>query len=156
MPVIRALRPTAFLTIAGFGPEEAALRAQVARLALEDWIRFVGAVRQEDLPALYRRAAVFVAPFVEASSGDQEGLGLVVLEAAGCNCPVVLSRLPATESLLAAAPGFTAVAPSDSAALAAAIGATLQQATASPRDSVMGYDWTARAAAYRELLDGLN
>jgi glycosyltransferase involved in cell wall biosynthesis len=155
LPAIHAWRASVFLTIAGFGPEEAALREQARRLGLDQRVRFVGAVHQAELPKLYRRAAVFVAPFVEARGGDQEGLGLVVIEAAGCNCPVVLSRLPATEGLLAAMPGFTAVAPGDASALAAAVIATLQQPAEIPRDGVLGYDWTARTLSYRELLSQL-
>jgi glycosyltransferase involved in cell wall biosynthesis len=64
----------------------------------------VGAVSQSQLPALYRRAAVFVAPFVQAASGDQEGLGLVLVEALGCGCPVVTTRLPAIAEVFGETP----------------------------------------------------
>lgn len=103
MPAILSVYPAAYLTVAGFGPEEVERRAQVQRLGLQSKVRFVGAVPQSELPALYRRAAVFVAPFVQAASGDQEGLGLVVIEAAGCCCPVVVSDLPAVRGVLSGA-----------------------------------------------------
>ena len=69
-------------------------------LGIEDQVDFLGAVPQARLPDLYRRAAVFVAPFVQARSGDQEGLGLVSLEAIGCGCPVIVSDLPAVRDLV--------------------------------------------------------
>ena len=62
MPAITRAHPGAFLSIVGFGPEEAACREQVARLGLQDSVKFLGGVPQSELPALYRRAAVFVAP----------------------------------------------------------------------------------------------
>ncbi|MEZ5461959.1 glycosyltransferase [Dokdonella sp.] len=98
MPAILMEYPSCYLTVAGFGPELAERNIQVRRLGLTHKVRFVGSVPQPELPALYRRAAVFVAPFVEASGGDQEGLGLVAVEAAGCGCPVVVGDLPATRS----------------------------------------------------------
>jgi glycosyltransferase involved in cell wall biosynthesis len=99
MPAILAENPSASLTIAGFGPEEGERRSQVARMGLDAHVRFIGPVRQEQLPGLYRSAAVFVAPFVEAASGDREGLGLVTVEAAACGCPVVVSDMPAVRDV---------------------------------------------------------
>lgn len=94
MPTIRAQRPDAFLTVVGFGPELPALQALVLELGLENCVEFTGPKSQSELPAYYQRAAVFVAPFIESENGDQEGLGLVVVEALGCACPVVVSDLP--------------------------------------------------------------
>lgn len=121
MPEILRVHPAAYLTVVGFGPEEGARRAQVEGLGLQGKIHFAGALQQVDLPARYQQAAVFVAPFVEASTGDQEGLGLVCLEAAGCGCPVVMSDLPATRHVLSEGAGCIRVAPSDTAALAEAV-----------------------------------
>lgn len=100
MPRILERHPTATLTIAGFGPERTALEKQVAGLGLAERVRFLGALAQQDLPDFYRRAAVFVAPFVQATSGDQEGLGLVLVEAAGCGCPIVAGDVPAVRDVL--------------------------------------------------------
>lgn len=99
MPAILEAHPSAFLTVAGFGPERPALCKQVESLDLQDNIRFLGPVRQVELPALYQRAAGFIAPFVEAEGGDQEGLGLVLVEALGCGCPIVTTRIPAVSEV---------------------------------------------------------
>jgi glycosyltransferase involved in cell wall biosynthesis len=99
MPAIVQSHPRAYLTVAGFGPEEAECKARARQLGVIQRINFVGAVSQEHLPMLYRRAAIFVAPFVQASSGDREGLGLVAVEAAGCGCQVIVSDLPAVRDV---------------------------------------------------------
>lgn len=159
MPMILEARPTAYLTIAGFGPEEAERRAQVVRLGLQDKVRFLGALSQADLPAHYRNAAVFVAPFIEAASGDREGLGLVAVEAAGCGCPVVVSDLPAVRDVFSC-DDASLVAPGDAAALAVACLAVLQGDPENSRQRVMrcrerllqGFDWNARASAYAAVL----
>lgn len=78
--------PAAHLRIVGFGPEKANLEALVQDLDLKKDVCFSGPTPQSELPDLYRTAGVFVAPFIEAASGDQEGLGLVVVEALGCGC----------------------------------------------------------------------
>lgn len=100
MPMVLEQVPNAFLTIVGFGPEEAALKQQIQRLGLEAKVCFLGAVPQAGLPALYQRAALFVAPFVQAASGDQEGLPVTLMEAIACGCSVVAGDVAGVEDLL--------------------------------------------------------
>lgn len=160
MPRILADLPLTQLTIAGFGPEETALRLQVQELNLEASVRFLGPVSQDELPALYRRAAVFIAPFVQASSGDQEGLGLVCVEAIGCGCPIIVSDLPATRDVLPQEAGCARVKPGDSAALAAvAIDALVRRSVylksiANCRAKVVRqFDWGAVSERYADILE---
>ncbi len=120
MPEILSAHPSTYLNIAGFGPEETTLKNQVQKLNLQDKVCFLGAVGQAQLPALYRRAAVLVAPFVPAQSGDVEGLGLVVVEALGCCCPVVVGDVPAVHDLLSPDSGWV-VAARDKKQLASAV-----------------------------------
>lgn len=94
LPSIRQRVPNAHLVIVGSGPELPELTALVSRLGLQDCVEFRGAMSQGALPEFYRRAAVFVAPFVDAASGDREGLGLVSIEAIACGCPVVVGDVP--------------------------------------------------------------
>jgi len=55
--------------------------------ALHELVRFTGYVRDEDLPALYAAAEVFVYPSL------YEGFGLPVLEAMASGTPVVTSAV---------------------------------------------------------------
>jgi len=160
MPAILAAHPSTRLKVAGFGPEEETLRARTKALNLAERVEFVGAVSQRDLPDLYRRAAVFVAPFVQARSGDQEGLGLVAIEAFGCGCPIVLSDLPATRDVLPGSTACVRVAPGSAAALAEAISAILAlpdvglRAVAAERQGMVDrFDWSRVASRYSKLIE---
>lgn len=160
MPLVLQRAPDAFLTIVGFGTEEAALRKQVVGAGLAHKVSFVGAVPQAELPSLYRRAAVFVAPFVRAESGDQEGLGLVVAEAAGCECPVVVGDVPAVHELLGEWPELV-VDPQDPVALAGKIvgmldgGPEVVRVAQQLRQGILDrLDWQQVADGYARLLSG--
>jgi len=59
--------------------------AQVARLGLTAQVRFLGYRPRDEVPALYRGAAVLVFPSLF------EGFGMPVLEAMASGCPVVCS-----------------------------------------------------------------
>lgn len=99
LPLIRQRVPNAHLLIIGSGPDLGALVTLVSRLGLQDCVAFRGAMPQEALPKFYRRATVFVAPFVSAASGDREGLGLVSIEALACGCPVVVGDVPVVSDI---------------------------------------------------------
>jgi glycosyltransferase involved in cell wall biosynthesis len=58
-----------------------------SNLRLEKKVFFTGYVYQEDLPALYNLATVFVYPSI------YEGFGLPPLEAMQCGCPVITSNV---------------------------------------------------------------
>jgi len=91
--LIRALRGLAGgyeARVVGDGP----LRAELERLAAELPVTFVGTVGREQLAAEYGAAAVAVFPSVRATSGDQDGLPVAMLEAMSAGCAVVASDLP--------------------------------------------------------------
>ncbi len=88
------------LLVAGTGPEEASLRRQVSTLGIGRNVEFVGAMENSDLPSLYQQAAIAVFPFIMTPEGDQEGFGLVIVEALGCGCAVIASDLPAVREIL--------------------------------------------------------
>lgn len=159
MPMLIARRPGTRLRIAGFGPEASLLKEHVKVLGISEHVEFLGAVSQAELPYLYRRAALFVAPFVQAGSGDQEGLGLVLVEAAGCGCPVLAGDVPAVRDVLGAV-GNNIVDPRKQEVLLKAILHVLQdpararaQAMAL-RDSVINrFNWLNVADGYAQVLE---
>lgn len=162
MPIVLAQCPDAHLSIVGFGPEEKALRAQTKALGLDPHVHFGGAAAQVDLPDMYRKATLFVAPFVESAGGDKEGLGLVVVEALGCGCPAIVSDLAATRQVRAGARWPMRVSPGDAAALARCIVALLQggpaQYSVEPhaREALAAqFDWGAVTKNYVQLLTAM-
>ncbi len=162
LPHVLRRHPGTRLTIVGFGPERDACERQVAALGLASCVRFAGATAQDQLPHYYRRSALLVAPFVQAVSGDQEGLGLVMVEALGCGCPVVTTRLPAVLELQGGRwPPYVAP-PADPVALAEQINlalddpATARDWAASMRTSLVErFDHAAVAARYAGQLQSL-
>lgn len=161
MPRVLVNRPSARLKIVGFGPEENALREQVSRMELNKVVEFLGAVPQGDLPALYRRASVFVAPFVHASNGDVEGLGLVVGEAIGCHCPVIVGNVPAVKDVINERDGGL-VTPADTQGLANAVIAVLENPEGALNTVkkirlrlTRQLSWSVVAAEYSKLLSNI-
>jgi glycosyltransferase involved in cell wall biosynthesis len=159
---VLAAKPDATLTIIGFGPEEARLRAKAEALGLSGKVHFAGAVSHAELPAYFHRAAVCVAPFVEASSGDKEGLGLVVAEAIGCGCPVVVGKVAAVLDVVGPAYDLL-VDPRDTTSMADAIVRVLidpgkwLQRTEELRGEIAGrLGWRSVASDYIELLKSLS
>lgn len=75
------------LVVVGFvrwgGSEELAV---VDELGLRDRVRHVGYVDDDEVPAFYNLAELFVFP------SFYEGFGMPVLEAMACGCPVIASR----------------------------------------------------------------
>jgi glycosyltransferase involved in cell wall biosynthesis len=74
------------LLIVGDGPLRAPLAARIARDGLGESVRLLGRVADEELADLYRAADVGVVPSLE-----HEGFGLIVLEAAACGTPSIVT-----------------------------------------------------------------
>ena len=79
----RADEPEFEFLIAGTGRHEETLRELAQELEISEQVRFLGYVPDEELPALYSSADVFILP------STYEGFGLVVLEAVACGTPVL-------------------------------------------------------------------
>jgi phosphatidyl-myo-inositol dimannoside synthase len=107
--------------IVGHGPLAGTLAEKTRTLGLDDRVHFAGPVSHDSLADHYQRAAIAVFPFVEAADGDQEGFGLVMVEAMGCGCAVIASDLPAVRDVIQNGETGILVPPGDSRALAAAI-----------------------------------
>ena len=159
LPAILKQHPRAHLNIIGSGPESARLLSQATRLGLVSKVTFMGALRNDELPFRYRQAAVFAAPFVIADGGDQEGLGLVLVEAMGCGCPVVTTTVPAVNDLVHNDTTGLIVPMGDAPALAKAICRILSDRSMAgllgkqARDfAVDRYDWAVKAEAYAGVL----
>lgn len=100
MAIVVKARPDITLTIVGTGPLEHELKALVQKLALGKSIEFTGTIDHTRIRDKLQRASIAVIPSIIAKSGDQEGFGLTIAEAMGCECAVVASDLPAVRDLI--------------------------------------------------------
>lgn len=77
--------------IAGDGPLRNKLESLVSELKIKKYIKFLGAVEQDEALRLYQQAHIFVLHSVTASNGDQEGIPVVLMEAQAVGLPVISS-----------------------------------------------------------------
>lgn len=81
-------------TIAGSGPLEAALRAQVRDAGMEDLVTITGqAIKQEEIPAFMEQGDIYCLPCVWAKDNDVDGLPMMLMEAMACELPTVSTEL---------------------------------------------------------------
>jgi glycosyltransferase involved in cell wall biosynthesis len=100
MPRILEQNPSAYLRVAGDGPEKTALEQRISKLGINDRVQFLGPICNEDLPPFYQTSNIVIFPSVIAADGDREGFGLVLVEALGCECALVVSDLPAMQDII--------------------------------------------------------
>lgn len=83
--------------IVGIGEDEHYLKDLAEREGVRERVHMLGHVSAEDLPRWYNAADVFAMPNREID-GDNEGFGMVFLEAGACGKPVVAGKAGGTGS----------------------------------------------------------
>jgi colanic acid/amylovoran biosynthesis glycosyltransferase len=78
--------------VVGDGPERARLEHLAAEAAVNGLVKFHGWQKRDEVMALLATANAFVAPSVTASSGEQEGIPVALMEAMAMGLPVVSTR----------------------------------------------------------------
>jgi glycosyltransferase involved in cell wall biosynthesis len=162
MSLVTERYPDLRLTIVGDGPLRESLTDQARDIGVLANISFVGSVPNEEVPRYLRAAKIAVMPSVVAESGDQEGLGLVAVEAMGCGCAVVASDLPAVRDTVK--DGFTGLMarPANGADLAEKIARLLDDETYRQmlaervrHYAIEHFNWQAVGAAYARIIDDI-
>lgn len=157
MPAIVQNVPDVLLCIAGRGLLKDELAARVRDSSLENHVRFLGYVKDEDLPFLYRAADINVVP-----TNALEGFGLVAAEALAAGTPSMVTRVGGLPEVVSALSQDLIVKSSEPPVLAEALTAALTGQSALPsaeactayaaqnfRSSLMA---ERTAAVYQELL----
>ena len=135
LPRVLAEQPDATYVMAGLPTLAKPFAALAAELGVAERVRFAGVVAAEDLPAAYNLADIFALVSRRTATGDVEGYGIVVQEAALCGVPAVVSRdCGLTEAIREGETGLS-VPPDDPEATAAALLALLND---TPRRREMG------------------
>jgi len=144
------------VVIGGEGRDRARLDARARSTGAP--VRLLGRVADEDLPALYGAADVFVMACRNRWMGlEQEGFGIVFLEAAAAGVPQVAGRSGgADEAVVHGETGLVVDRPADAGELAAALRALLGDedrrrrmgaASRARAEQSFGYDLLARRLA---------
>lgn len=108
------------LRLVGDGPQREALEAQAQELGVD--VEFIGAVAPDQIPEHLRDCAIAVAPYpLTGASADQYFSPLKIYEYCAAALPVVASRVGQVPQIIDDGVTGLLVAPSDPAALAAAI-----------------------------------
>ena len=84
--------PGVELVIIGDGPLRKRMQSLAQSLGLAKQIRFLGALPHQQVMTWMRKAAMLVLPSVRTRTGRNEGLGMVLLEAAATGVPMIGSR----------------------------------------------------------------
>ncbi|TMI89977.1 MAG: glycosyltransferase family 4 protein [Bacillati bacterium ANGP1] len=108
---VKARRPDATLTVAGYGPEEDRLRRLAASLGVAG-IRFTGRVEPADMPRLYDGADIFL------NSSVVDNQPVSVLEAFAAGLPVVSTAVGDLAALVRDGETGLVVPPGDPGAMA--------------------------------------
>ncbi|MFY0407342.1 glycosyltransferase family 4 protein [Solicola sp. PLA-1-18] len=139
------------LTVIGTGPENERLQQQVARLGLTGHVEVLEPLdERRHLLAAMKGARVLAFP------SEREGFGMVALEALACGTPVVTSDHPDNHARHLVADGVNgAISPVDPAALADALGRTLDHAESyreGARATARDYSWDALASTLAKVV----
>ncbi|BDZ62322.1 glycosyl transferase family 1 [Demequina sediminis] len=157
LAALRAAQSRLELVIVGDGPERATLEAAAAGLP----VKFLGQLGRAELNAQYDQAAIAVFPSRRASTGDQDGLPVAMLEAMGAGCAVIASDLPGLNEAIEEGHSGALVPPGDVAALARTIEVVAEDAElraslgAAARERAQTYSIDAVGAGYRALFHGI-
>lgn len=115
LALVRLRLPDARLTIAGTGPEQAALQALVVELQLQDAVRLVGRLDRDAVAALYREVDLVLNPSTVDNAPNS------LLEAMASGVPIVSTHVGGVPYLVQHGRTAWLVAPRDAAAMADAV-----------------------------------
>ncbi|HEX4437412.1 MAG TPA: glycosyltransferase family 4 protein [Solirubrobacteraceae bacterium] len=150
------LPPGSTLLVVGDGPLADELSERAERGSLAGRVRMLGRVSDEDLIEVYRAADVAVVPTLAV-----EGYGLVVLEAAACGTPSIVSDVGGLREATAPLDGSLVIEPANPSLLGARLldGARgMLPSREATREYAEGFSWPKLAqrhdALYRRLAAG--
>lgn len=88
---LRNKQPDLRYAVVGSGQRQAELEALAEQLRISDRVRFLTSVTDDDLPAMYNIAEVYLGVSRQADS-NVEGFGIALVEASACGIPVIGGR----------------------------------------------------------------
>lgn len=152
--------PALKVTLVGDGPERSTLEQQCRQLGIATRVEFAGPMPNDRVPEFYQSAKIAVVPSIVAADGDQEGLGLVAVEALGCGCATIVSDLPALSDVVTHGDNGLVFSAGDAVELQDRITSVLSDESlykhlaGNSRQSVIDkFDWQPVGARYLEIME---
>ena len=150
---IKSIIPNVWLAIAGKGPIKAALEQQASELGLNDSVKFLGFLPDDQLPLAYQAADLTIMP-----SQSLEGFGLVLLESLACGTPALCTPVggmpevlePFSPNLITASPEATDIAERLEEVLTGKV--SMPSRTACREYAATNFDWQKIAQQVRQVL----
>lgn len=151
--IIKPQIPDIWLAIAGKGPLQEVLQQQATDLGLNDNVKFLGFLPDDQLPIAYQAADLSVMP-----SQSLEGFGLAVLESLACGTPALCTPVggmpeilePFSPNLIAASTDATAIAERLAELLLKKV--PMPSREACQEYAAMNFDWQIIAQKVRKVL----
>jgi glycosyltransferase involved in cell wall biosynthesis len=149
-------QPDCHLVIVGTGLLEEVLKREMKQLGLESRITFAGQQGKQAVRNYFQAADLVVVPSIIDSTGETEGLPVVLLESLASGKPVVATRVAgAPDVIVDGHNGFLAEpkSPGDLAEkMTQALNADAATLSKNARDSVQKYDWEMIGKDYRDRI----
>ncbi|MEJ2556291.1 MAG: glycosyltransferase family 4 protein [Anaerolineae bacterium] len=140
--------------IGGKGPALESLQALAQERAVSDHVIFAGYVPDEELPAFYNAADLFVMPSRQMlEAGEWEGFGIVYLEANACGKPVIGGRSGGTEDAVVNGQSGYLVDPESPEAVAEKILGLLQNPVRAQRMGEFGRRWVKQHLSWEQAAE---
>lgn len=92
--------PDTSLIIIGDGPEYNNLKEQAKGLGINKRVNFRGGIPNTSVATYLQSSSIAVFPYCRPGKTGEEGFGLVVIEALGCNCSVIASNQSAIMEII--------------------------------------------------------
>ncbi len=160
LPQVLDRCPDVHYVVAGLATKGEALVASAEHLGIGDRVHLLGPVEESEKAWLYDHAALFVLPARRTRSGDVEGYGIVIVEAALRGLPsVVAAGSGAAEAVVDGVTGVVVPAEDPEAlggALAELLGDRARRdrlAAAAQRGAAEEGTWAHRIERYAAVLD---
>jgi glycosyltransferase involved in cell wall biosynthesis len=154
LPGLAAQYPDLVYLVAGTGSEQANIETAIAESRLKNNVRLLGKVSDSLRRALYNGADLFVMPNIP-TPGNMEGFGLVLLEAALCERPIVAVETEGITDAVKAGESAVLVPALDAAAFERKISVFLDDPAKARafgkqarRHTLKHYQWPAIAKQY--------
>ena len=149
-------QPDCHLVIVGTGLLEEALKNETQRLKLESRVIFAGQQGKAAVKNYFQAADLVVVPSIIDSTGETEGLPVVLLESLASGKPIVATRVAGAPDVIVDDHNGFLAEPQDPADLAEkmvqALNADAATLSQNARDSAQPYDWEMIGKDYRDRI----